>query len=45
MSGILIDIEEAFSISVEGVDLTPELFQSVANLTGYVKRRLAEGAP
>ena len=45
MSGILIDIEEAFSITVEAVDLTPELFQSVANLTGYVKRRLAEGAP
>ena len=45
MSGILVGIEDAFGIAFEEVDLSPELFQSVASLTRYVSRRLAEGAP
>jgi len=45
MSGILVGIEGAFGIAFDAADITPELFQSVANLTRYVRRYLAVADP
>lgn len=44
MSSILVGIEDAFGIAVEGADINPKLFESVASLTRYVWRRQAEAA-
>jgi acyl carrier protein len=37
MSGILVGIEDAFGIRIRQADILPELFESVASLTRYVR--------
>jgi len=45
MSAILVGIEDAFGIVTSEGDITPELFESVASLSRYVRRSLAEVTP
>lgn len=45
MTAILAGIEDAFGFAVEEGDIIPELFESVADLTRYVSRRLSEAIP
>jgi len=45
MSAILVGIEDAFGIVTSEGDITPELFESVASLSRYVRRSLADVTP